>query len=883
MCKRVVVSLFEDAYLPDGRMGVSMLSGALVSQQERSWFPTTDLLTQWFRAIIQGFNDNRCVDWDIQMGLEQKPLDITISSTPEELMSSLLDTLRSFSGDIGLFRDIAHADPVTFYPIVYDYPERMNFIHCVDHHWAPDLVYYLELDVVHRYVEKSSTPFSRLFGAIWDNVSSINYGKGKTGIDRKFYDTVELAQRLYLVALQSPKLEKAVGGDELVKTRNISDSWIAGMIAPIYLKTRPPVMITLRVDDPYQLVVIRSPARGIKDSNIPPDVEENAKAEVYDMLHNGIPLDNSLIPTEKFRNSKLVLTGSDYRIRYESGIEEDWETAKKYSYSVKTISDDLLCDDCFYTSITTKSVGVIPNYSDKLDRLIAETPNIILRRVLSYINTYDSVIEMNRLSRKGGGVNQTVFPTDVDVFQLLIKLGVIIPGCITPKEYSPTKFKVENIGLLRDLVDRINEFLNRNQGEAKENGWDRQRLSTDKKLWEHQLTSISELINNYNNGRKGSFIWIPVGMGKTLIVLQFIREMRDKLPDTIIYTLPATAVKSVITEFENFGIKYNFILPVRSRKTELRVSRDYVIKDYCINIIEHDHLRLCADELLLHAPNAFVIVDEVHKALNETQRTAIALELSMQSIYFIAMTGTPVIDANTYKLVWWLKQIVPFRVNEKNFWTASNSMIARKANTGVIVNKEERSVPFLPDEEKEYLNLVPPRMGGTNDRPRYDDWKRALDLSYRATDRVLIDNTLNRMDDGVMLVARDAKHQDSLYDKLLRRNVNRRDIFLLKNRSIFLTDEEVETGRIHDYKIVIVPIRKAEGYTLTRLGCMLSSVYPSNNATREQIEGRINRIGQRRKVIKYRIYHTGILTYILKHHNDARSISLALQSLAQEI
>jgi len=64
---------------------------------------------------------------------------------------------------------------------------------------------------------------------------------------------------------------------------------------------------------------------------------------------------------------------------------------------------------------------------------------------------------------------------------------------------------------------------------------------------------------------------------------------------------------------------------------------------------------------------------------------------------------------------------------------------------------------------------------------------------------------------------------------------------------------------------------------------MVSSVYPSNNATREQIEGRINRIGQKEKTIIYRIVHAGILTRILQNHNDAKSLSLALQSLADDI
>lgn len=63
-------------------------------------------------------------------------------------------------------------------------------------------------------------------------------------------------------------------------------------------------------------------------------------------------------------------------------------------------------------------------------------------------------------------------------------------------------------------------------------------------------------------------------------------------------------------------------------------------------------------------------------------------------------------------------------------------------------------------------------------------------------------------------------------------------------------------------------IRKAEGYTLTRLSAMVTSVYPSNQATRTQIAGRINRLSQRSKEILYRTIHVGVLTAILENHNN---------------
>ena len=101
--------------------------------------------------------------------------------------------------------------------------------------------------------------------------------------------------------------------------------------------------------------------------------------------------------------------------------------------------------------------------------------------------------------------------------------------------------------------------------------------------------------------------------------------------------------------------------------------------------------------------------------------------------------------------------------------------------------------------------------------------------------------------------------------------------------SIFLTDESVAQGKVHDYKVVIVPQRKAEGYTLTYLSAMVTSVYPGNNATREQLRGRINRLSQNSKDVLYITVHIGLLTSILHNHNSAKNLSIALKGLAHEV
>ena len=91
------------------------------------------------------------------------------------------------------------------------------------------------------------------------------------------------------------------------------------------------------------------------------------------------------------------------------------------------------------------------------------------------------------------------------------------------------------------------------------------------------------------------------------------------------------------------------------------------------------------------------------------------------------------------------------------------------------------------------------------------------------------------------------------------------------------------TFSITDIRVVITTIRNSTGYTLTICNTMIQSVYFSNQATRTQIEGRIIRTGQLSPYVNIVTIHTGILSYILKNYEDARSLEKVLGDLAKEI
>lgn len=365
----------------------------------------------------------------------------------------------------------------------------------------------------------------------------------------------------------------------------------------------------------------------------------------------------------------------------------------------------------------------------------------------------------------------------------------------------------------------------------------------------------------------------------TQITLNYIKWLNDnnELPPHIIYTLPDSAIQNTIVEANKLGFNIEILYPLKSKKETYHVKYNYLCEPnkYHLSLIEHDHLRLCPN---LNNYEYFLVVDEVHKTLNDTKRTNHALDLSYSSKEFIIQTGTALIDNNIYKLIQWLKQITDFEINENNFWVAINNMINKKINTGVKEIDLEIEFDVL---DKRYYDLLPISIGGKNKNANQRDIRECFNICYDLCINQIILETERQLKSGnrVFIVANNKQHQKYIYDK-----IKSNDKYLLENgKSIFLTKDLVDEKLIEPYNVVITTKNYSAGYTLTYLNVMITSVYPSNNATRDQLRGRINRIGQKEKEIYYITVHCGILSYLLQHHKDAKNLESVIKSLAEEI
>lgn len=924
LAKRTGVIICEDSSIDDPCKLQSLFSAALLAQRVRTWRPSRRVLKSWMLSALDAWTRKLKYDFRIEDGLKLKPFVISADNTPIENCSAILDEIRSFLGDIGMVRnEAAKYEEVTAYwnkSIDIQEIETMPIWHdCDQHVWTSVALLYppqLVEEIHDESTEPASTPFLTLFSRLFKEVTGFNprrteslyrplgfKDKGHNKVTRKivwdsnekFVLATRRAQHAFLVAKQiDKKIRPAIGNDTYTLSYELDISWLAGLVGVIDVKGSPAVIVTLNASDPLLLTAVRRPARQMKDEGISAEREEEAKEAARQLLRKGLPLNKAQSPSPFLKGAFVYLRtdadSGDYYVIKKGSVEKTWEEARQTIIQLRyhEIIEKTLENEILYIGD-----GIEENSWDALDDLYLDTDDETIRRVLYYISTFRSSFEMNRISRDGGAVQQAVSVKDVGAYQFLLHICALFPAALRLDNYQPSKFTSPIGPLLWKIRDWLKGKLAENVQD--DNIWDEEEIydRNERKPWEHQTSSLQEMIDNHERGIRGTYLYLSPGLGKSLIVMYFIKYLAEhkQLHPYIIYSLPSSAIESVCEEIMAFGLEINLMVPLKTKKKiaapkGIKVSYTCEPTEGVVNMIEHDYLRRCQEDLSLVADQSLIIFDEVHKMLADTQRTSAALQISRLAKEFVVLTGTPVIDNKIYRLVPWLEQIVNFQVNERNFWAAAAIMVSRKASTGIKTEHFQIEAPFTPLEEDKYKKLVPPGLGGTAAFSRMDNIKTATDLSYQACDREMIRQVIQLLGDdrGVMVVAATSDHQEKLKDMLIIAGVKSNDIFLITGKqSIFLTDEAVAKKKVPAYKVVITVKTHSEGYTLTYLNAMVSGVYPSNQANRAQLEGRIDRLGSKHKLVTYIYVMAGILTYIYEHHNQARSLSLALQDIAKEV
>lgn len=426
---------------------------------------------------------------------------------------------------------------------------------------------------------------------------------------------------------------------------------------------------------------------------------------------------------------------------------------------------------------------------------------------------------------------------------------------------------------------------------------------------DYQRAAVQRMLcnNRQSGGQTAHFLNVRVGLGKTLILLTYLQQRGLTDMTHIIYTMPRSAFSGVLRELVEMGLSVDIVTGATGKshsasseytkvgerhsatRNKIRVIRKVTdAKPTGVVIaIEHDSLRKAKADLLKIAPQSVLVIDEVHKCMySGTQRTGATLELVRAAGETVAMTGTPVLNAGSGKLlIPYLEMVVPFFIGPQNFLVASNAMVAYRVETGVG-RKETLVDPWADHPAARQLH------DAALASQQQDALSKAVELCYDACTPQMIRETLSRLSEGVLLVARNRAHQAELAHLLMKTSASLRVFVMASNdeglpsgvtygNDIHLTAKTVEESTEESFQVVLVRQDQCEGYTVTALGAMVTSVYFSNQATREQMRGRIDRLTQHRLAskglfVEYVTVQCGILKNISANYAKAGLLSQAM-------
>lgn len=833
--KRLAISITEDSYTEYFEEITSLLHYTLISQFISSWKPTYNQLKIWVKMAELSVKDSRTFRWkENRDGGDIETININ--------SSKLLKLIGSFQSDIDLLYKCKKYKG--------DMPNKLNidinqFIyHSIDQHWQTGLLYFFPLNIIEQFkINKDSLPLEEVMKFIWNYSSSINLRYDEF-IDTTNFDIIKQVQETfhlfslnriseidnnYYLGYNPKDLQKSVK-----YTSNIDYTIPKSAILPLVgLQYYKGAMMCLNSKDITRICVSKKISRDMKDHKIDPNLEDAARSEMIKKLKKGI--------------NGVVINGDE--ITVDNKPLDEWvennHKSDVYKSPNKLKNREL---------ITTNDVDILlncPNFDKKY-----------INRAKYYIYAGGKEIVFPSISRDGGDISKN----DLGAYKVISYMSSVSSSILKRKNFKT--FSVKNIYLLRGLYNSLFDNYDSECESRSDNNYDN-IIDNDKRLpYTHQLEALSEMKEKSNN-----FLWIPPGMGKTYIVCSYIRYLytqTDINPKYILYTMPSSAFKGVETELMKWNLNINVLDVKKSNKDVIQMNA--FNDNLTINLIEHDKLRILNDDFQEYMSDTLFIVDEVHKTLAQTQRTSATLTLATLSNRFIALTGTPVINNRMEMLIQWLKLITDYEIDKNTFHMAISNLVSKQVSTGVkMINKEI----FLDITNVKFYDHVGRRLGGTCDKCDSNDFKIALDIAYDTCDIEIVNQAIKFIDNGVFIVTRNLDHQEKIKCMLMNKGVNSSRIGLINNKEKWNLVNIKDNGP----DIIITTIRHSEGYTLTKLGVMITSVYFSNLATREQLDGRINRISQERTEIVKMLIMTTLLDVINDNYNYVSGISQLMKMI----
>jgi hypothetical protein len=670
---------------------------------------------------------------------------------------------------------------------------------------------------------------------------------------------------------------------------------IAGMVGNVEISLRGKsgkFYATVSSRNIANFVVVRKPGRKKENDSITPETRDIVISELRKRLSSGIPVKNSI--DKAFKHKKIYLKNN---IWYIGNVP--WLSARRKSYILRKAAD--------WQKIHER---IVPDYTTFIEPM--SVSDAVKQFVLGRMIGFERTVKIPKINRTGNGTDEALTGLEALAWQYLHFLSKHFPDALWQSK-KPFTFETRSLELRQRLCNQIRGSIM--------SMCEYPVFNLHQTLRPHQQVALNELLRNDSQGY-ANFLWMLVGQGKTLTVLRFLEATRKCR--FIVWCVPKSGVASVASQIASVGWMPLLLYPSRGTLKNSMLEYPKTLKTRlrqdAVTIIEHDHLRLLVDQLAGQMCDSAFIFDEVHKAMaSTTKRTTTALRLGRIAKQIVLLTGTPIVNKTAYGLMEWLRLCVPFPVSPSNFWAAANSMVT-SLNTGSVTVKDIVHIVKGADREELFFkNHFPTRMpwqGRNPSQPSIDEWRTMRKLSQDIVDRRIIqlvvwlyrnhpadwrsdhvsavqmganakfDNSSQRP----LVVTENARHTVKLVNAVCSQNIQPSDILVVgggrpaslregvvHKKTVHLTENAVMEGIENPFRMVFVSKGHCEGFSLTWFTCMVTGLYPNNQANRSQMRGRLNRLDAQRLVKTYIKILAGVTTITDAHAQEAAMIESVLK------
>lgn len=835
--KRLGVTIAEDSSINNPRELLSLFACAAYAKKFKPWKPDIELVITWIKVLLDAHDSDSMYEYQFD------PVDIPIDTNPFNLSYHILADIKSLSQDIPMVGWIAKKQGQLSTVHTASRHIDIPLVHCIDQHNLTAIAWHFPYDVVHNLGS-----YPKLLRHVWTQSSCLNGRKYVVTTDLPFLDHLRTAQlEVWRLMSGYEKQQRKPSGNQLVMKYTLDDSWLTGIVGVINLKLGARHIISMiNGNDSDEILSMVKPSRGMKPDDKKLILTEDEKAEcseiAQDVLKHGI----TVSPPEYLKFMGKITIKRKEMTYIVNGVP--WDKFKQITISIPscTTMEPTRQNGCLYTGHYIETDYVI-----KLMALYKTLSADSMSRLIIYIECVTTKIKMHNINRDGGSVYYTVAIEDTAVYNMLCGVAVIAPFAIEPIKGA---FVIKNGPMFSLICDIIKSFRP-SKSLTTVSSWPGVK-SDNRDLYQHQADALKTLVDS---SKTKQIINITAGLGKTLIVIRYFLHLirTNKMPKYVVFSLPPSALLGVQKQFMASKFKINVM---NMKKTN---TNDKILPGH-INFIFHDHMRkgLFSEKIGRICHELFFVVDELHFCLKDnTQRTSMAISIAKTCKLFIGMTGTLVVNDKFKQIIEWLKLVTKFEVNETNYFAALGMLISSRIETNIQVVRELIHIDL------------------THEQQIYHDqsFNNAVEVCYEAVTEELINLAVDYVNKKipVFIVARNKAAQEYIISELKSLGVRRLHAI---TKDTPINYEPDDPRRL---QVIVTTPSHSTGYTITGMSTMLTSVYFSNQATRDQLDARLNRIGQPEKQVTIVTVHTGLLSYILEKYDHVKSMSEAIKSFSE--